>query len=50
MKKFLLSALLLLSVFSVYAQQGKSSTYIVGFYNLENLWEDAEMTHVPDIN
>lgn len=20
------------------------------FYNLENLWEDAEMTHVPDIN
>ena len=40
MKKILISAVfILLTVLSASAQHGKSKTYIVGFYNLENLFD-----------
>ena len=40
MKKFtIIFFVLLLSFSTVFAQDGKKKTYVVGFYNLENLFD-----------
>ena len=47
MKKLLLTTLLVAGVLlSCFAQK----PHMVVFYNLENLWADAKLTTIPDID
>ena len=50
MKKQLFLVLLLMLACITANAQKKFSVYGVGFYNLENLWEDAPAEDIPDLD
>ena len=47
--RHIIIALLIAVATNVMAQEKKLKVYGIGFYNLENLWADAQVTSIPDI-
>ena len=48
MKKTVL--MLCMALFTVATLSAQDKPYSVVFYNLENLWADAKLTYLPDID
>ena len=49
MKKIIYIVIILLLAMPMAIAGGKKS-YVIGFYNLENLWEDAPAEDIPDLD
>ena len=52
MKKILtFSLILVLFSAAAFAEGGLKTkqNYVIGFYNLENLWADSKITQIPDV-
>ena len=49
-RRLILSAFLVLCLSTGLLAQGKLGVYAAAFYNLENLWQDAVITEIPNID
>ena len=51
MKKILvILTALVLCITCADAQKKGSQSHVIGFYNLENLWADAQLTEIPNLD